>query len=86
MRYSDNVSPPGVGYRLVEVKDASGNLVITHENTIEKADEIDPEAAEWTRRGAEIAVERYLARAACCHARPGSEVVPPGRVCPRCGG
>ncbi len=30
MRYSDNVSPPGVGYRLVEVKDASGNLVLTH--------------------------------------------------------
>ena len=53
MRYSDNVSPPGVGYRLVEVKDASGNLVITHKNTIEKAVEIDPEAAEWTRRYAQ---------------------------------
>jgi len=45
---------PGVGYRLVEVKDANGNLVITHKNTIEKAVEIDPEAAEWTRRGAEL--------------------------------
>ncbi len=50
----DNIQPPGVGYRLVEVKDANGNLVITHKNTIEKAVEIDPEAAEWTRRGAEM--------------------------------
>ena len=50
----DNISPPGVGYRLVEVKDANGNLVITHKNTIEKAVEIDPEAAEWTQRGAEM--------------------------------
>jgi site-specific DNA recombinase len=53
-RRGDNISPPGVGYRLVEVKDASGNLVITHKNTIEKAVEIDPGAAEWTRRGAEM--------------------------------
>jgi hypothetical protein len=53
-RRGDNISPPGVGYRLVEVKDASGNLVITHKNTIEKAVEIDPEAAEWTQRGAEM--------------------------------
>ncbi|MEX1076697.1 MAG: recombinase family protein [Pirellulales bacterium] len=51
-RRGDNIQPPGVGYRLVEVKDANGNLVITHKNTIEKAVEIDPEAAEWTRRGA----------------------------------
>ena len=29
-RRGDNIQPPGVGYRLVEVKDASGNLVITH--------------------------------------------------------
>jgi hypothetical protein len=34
--------------------DAAGNLVITHKNTIEKVVEIDPEAAEWTRRGAEM--------------------------------
>ena len=27
----DNVSPPGVGYRLVHVKDTGGNLVLTHE-------------------------------------------------------
>ena len=53
-RRGDNVSPPGVGYRLVDVKDANGNLVITHKNTIEKAVEIDPEAADWTRRGAEM--------------------------------
>jgi DNA invertase Pin-like site-specific DNA recombinase len=53
-RRGDNIQPPGVGYRLVEVKDANGNLVITHKNTIEKAVEIDPEAAEWTRRGAEL--------------------------------
>ncbi len=53
-RRGDNVSPPGVGYRLVDVKDASGNLVLTHKNTIEKAVEIDPEAADWTKRGAEM--------------------------------
>jgi DNA invertase Pin-like site-specific DNA recombinase len=53
-RRGDNISPPGVGYRLVELKDASGNLVITHKNTIEKAVEVDPEAADWTRRGAEM--------------------------------
>ena len=52
-RRGDNVSPPGVGYRLVDVKDASGNLVITHKGTIEKAVEIDPEAADWTKQGAE---------------------------------
>ena len=50
----DNIQPPGVGYRLVEVKDADGNLVITHKRTIEKMVEIDPEAAEWTRRGAQL--------------------------------
>jgi site-specific DNA recombinase len=53
-RRGDNIQPPGVGYRLVEVKDANGNLVITHKNTIEKVVEIDPEAADWTRRGAEM--------------------------------
>jgi hypothetical protein len=50
----DNIQPPGVGYRLVDVRDAAGNLVITHKGTIEKVVEIDPEAAEWTRRGAEM--------------------------------
>jgi hypothetical protein len=53
-RRGDNIQPPGVGYRLVDVKDAHGNFVITHKNTIEKVVEIDPEAAEWTRRGAEM--------------------------------
>jgi site-specific DNA recombinase len=53
-RRGDNIQPPGVGYRLVDLKDAAGNLVITHKNTIEKVVEIDPEAAEWTRRGAEM--------------------------------
>ena len=53
-RRGDNVQPPGVGYRLVDAKDADGNLVITHKNTIEKIVEIDPEAAEWTQRGAEM--------------------------------
>ncbi|MCE2725311.1 MAG: recombinase family protein [Planctomycetaceae bacterium] len=53
-RRGDNISPPGVGYRLVDLKDAHGNLVITHKNTIEKVVEIAPEAADWTRRGAEM--------------------------------
>jgi DNA invertase Pin-like site-specific DNA recombinase len=53
-RRGDNIQPPGVGYRLVDLKDADGNLVITHKNTIEKVVEIDPEAADWTRRGAEM--------------------------------
>ena len=53
-RRGDNIQPPGVGYRLVDLKDAHGNLVITHKNTIEKVVEIDPEAADWTRRGAEM--------------------------------
>lgn len=33
---ADNIQPPGIGYLLVEVKDAAGHLVITHEGTIEK--------------------------------------------------
>jgi len=53
-RRGDNIQPPGVGYRLVDLKDANGSLVITHKNTIEKVVEIDPEAADWTRRGAEM--------------------------------
>ena len=52
-RRGDNISPPGVGYRFVEVKDANGNLVITHKNTIEKVVEIDPEAAEREERQGE---------------------------------
>ena len=48
-RRGDNIQPPGVGYRLVDLKDANGNLVITHKNTIEKVVEIDPAAADWTR-------------------------------------
>ena len=53
-RRGDNIQPPGVGYRLVDVKDASCNLVITHKGTIEKRAEIDPEAAAWIVRGAEM--------------------------------
>jgi site-specific DNA recombinase len=53
-RRGDNIQPPGVGYRLMEVKDSAGNLVITHKGTIEKVVEIDPDAAEWTRRGAQM--------------------------------
>jgi DNA invertase Pin-like site-specific DNA recombinase len=53
-RRGDNIQPPGVGYRLVDVKDASGNLVITHKGTIEKRAEIDPEAAAWIVRGAKM--------------------------------
>jgi len=53
-RRGDNIQPPGVGYRLIDVKDSAGNLVITHKGTIEKVVEIDPEAAEWTRRGAQM--------------------------------
>ncbi len=43
-----------MGYRLVDLKNANGNLVITHKSTIENVVEIDPEAADWTRRGAEM--------------------------------
>jgi len=53
-RRGDNIQPPGVGYRLVDVKDAHGNLVITHKGTIEKRAEIDPEAAAWIVQGAEM--------------------------------
>jgi site-specific DNA recombinase len=48
-----DLQPPGVGYRMMEVKEADGNLVITHKGTIEKVVEIDTELAKWTRRGAE---------------------------------
>jgi len=53
-RRGDNIQPPGVGYRLVDVKDADGNLVITHKGTIEKRAEIEPEAAAWIVRRAEM--------------------------------
>ncbi|GDX96871.1 hypothetical protein LBMAG47_25360 [Planctomycetia bacterium] len=53
-RRGDNIQPPGVGYRFVDLKEANGNLVTTHKNTIEKVVEIDPEAADWSRRGAEM--------------------------------
>ncbi len=53
-RRGDNLQPPGVGYRLVNVTDAEGALVFTRKNTIEKRVEIDPVAADWTRRGAEM--------------------------------
>ena len=53
-RRGDNIQPPGVGYRLVDVKDADGNLVITHKGTIEKRAQIDPDAAAWIVRGAEM--------------------------------
>ena len=53
-RRGDNIQPPGVGYRLVDLKDAHGNLVITHKGTIERRAEIDPEAAAWIVRGAEM--------------------------------
>jgi hypothetical protein len=53
-RPGDNIQPPGVGYRFVDLKEANGNLVTTHKNTIEKVVEIDPEAADWSRRGAEM--------------------------------
>jgi DNA invertase Pin-like site-specific DNA recombinase len=53
-RRGDNIQPPGVGYRLVDVTDAHGDLVITHKGTIEKRAEIDPEAAVWIVRGAEM--------------------------------
>jgi DNA invertase Pin-like site-specific DNA recombinase len=53
-RRGDNLQPPGAGYRLVNVTDAEGNLVLTRKRTIEKKVDIDPVAAEWTRRGAEM--------------------------------
>jgi len=53
-RRGDNIQPPGVGYRFVDLKEANGNLVTTHKNTIEKVVEIDPEAADWSRRGVEM--------------------------------
>ena len=53
-RRGDNVQPPGVGYRMVPVTNPDGSLVFTHKQTVEKRAEVDPEAAEWIRRGAEM--------------------------------
>ena len=53
-RRGENIQPPGVGYRMVPVTDAAGNVVYTHKGTVEKRSEIDPEAADWIRRGAEM--------------------------------
>jgi DNA invertase Pin-like site-specific DNA recombinase len=53
-RRGGNIQPPGVGYRMVPVTNPDGSLVFTHKNTVEKRAEIDPEAAEWIRRGAEM--------------------------------
>ena len=53
-RRGDNIQPPGVGYRMVPVTNPDGSLVFTHKNTVEKRAEVDPEAAEWIRRGAEM--------------------------------
>jgi hypothetical protein len=49
-RRGDNLQPPGLGYRLVDARDADGKLVITHKNTIEKIVEIDHERASGRRR------------------------------------
>ena len=48
----ENIQPPGVGYRMVPVTNADGSPVFTHKGTVEKRAEIDPDAAEWIRRGA----------------------------------
>jgi DNA invertase Pin-like site-specific DNA recombinase len=53
-RRGDNIQPPGVGYRMVPVTNPDGSLVFTHKQTVEKRAEVDPEGAEWIRRGAEM--------------------------------
>jgi DNA invertase Pin-like site-specific DNA recombinase len=50
----DNIQPPGVGYRMVTVTNPDGSPVITHKGTIEKRAEVDPDAAAWIVRGAEL--------------------------------
>ena len=50
----ENIQPPGVGYRMVAVTNPGGSLLFTHKGTVEKRAEVDPEAAEWIRRGAEM--------------------------------
>jgi hypothetical protein len=44
------------------VKDANGDLVIAHKNTIEKRAEIDPAAAAWIVGGAEMMAREGKAR------------------------
>ena len=53
-RRGENIQPPGIGYQMVQVSNPDGSPVITHRNTIEKRAEIDPEAAAWLVRGAEM--------------------------------
>ena len=53
-RRGENIQPPGIGYQMVQVSNPDGSPVITHRNTIEKRAEIDPEAAKWLVRGAEM--------------------------------
>jgi DNA invertase Pin-like site-specific DNA recombinase len=50
----ENIQPPGVGYRMVPVTHPDGSLMFTHKGTVEKRAEVDPEPAEWIRRGAEM--------------------------------
>jgi site-specific DNA recombinase len=50
------VQKPGFGYRLVDVLTDDGKPVLTRKGTIKKRVEIDPEAAAWIVRGAEMIV------------------------------
>jgi DNA invertase Pin-like site-specific DNA recombinase len=50
------VQHPGFGYRLMDVLTPEGKPVLTRKGTIQKRVEIDPEAAEWIVRGAEMIV------------------------------
>ena len=50
------VQHPGFGYRLVDVLTPEGKPELTRKGTIKKRVEIDPEAAEWIVRGAEMIV------------------------------
>jgi len=55
-RRGENIQPPGFGYRMVTVKDVAGNDVYTQKDKdkLEKRADIDPEAAAWIVRGAEM--------------------------------
>lgn len=50
------VQHPGFGYRLVDMLTPEGKPELTRKGTIKKRVEIDPEAAEWIVRGAEMIV------------------------------
>jgi site-specific DNA recombinase len=52
----ENIQPPGFGYQTVTAKDANGNDAYTRKDNdkLEKRAEIDPEAAAWIVRGAEM--------------------------------